>query len=101
MDEKDEAGNILEFVAFETASPYIMVAFFCYVTDMIKRRRVQLVQLLEGDETNSLEACFEQSGLKKSDMKKKVITYAMTEQAIFFFKQKNAFGAEQLEMVLR
>jgi hypothetical protein len=40
MDEKDEAGNILEFVAFETASPYIMVAFFCYVTDMIKRRRV-------------------------------------------------------------
>ena len=78
-DEKDEAGNVLEFMSFETASPYILVAFFCYVTDMIKRRRQQLLQMFEGDEINSLTACFEQSGLKQSDQKKKVITYAMAE----------------------
>ena len=90
----DEAGNDLEFIEFEKAIPYILLAFFCYVSDMIRRRKLQLLQMLDGDEINSLTACFEQSGMKSSDQKKKIITYAMAEQAIFFFKSKNAFGAE-------
>ena len=55
------------------------------------------MNMLEGDpkeQVTSLSTCFEQSGLRQGDFKKKVITYAMAEQAIFFFKSKNRFGSE-------
>ena len=103
-NEKNLAGDDQEYIEFVMAAPYILVGFLCYVIDLIKRRRQQLMQMLEGnsgDQVTSLTTCFEQSGLKPSDTKKKVITYAMAEQAIFFFKSKNRFGSEQLEMVLR
>ena len=38
-NEKNLAGDDQEYIEFVMAAPYILVGFFCYVTDLIKRRR--------------------------------------------------------------
>ena len=61
-NEKNLAGDDQEYIEFVIAAPYILVGFFCYVTDLIKRRRQQLMNMLEGDpkeQVTSLSTCFE------------------------------------------
>ena len=58
-------------------------------------------QMLEYDQVNSLHACFERHGLSRNDFTKKKISYAMVEQALITFKNRNEIGVENLEIVLR
>lgn len=117
-NERDIDGKQIRLIKFEEAVPYILVGFYCYITNEVDQRLARIaatdgIAVNDGGEGNaskaaqlansktSLAACFEKAGLKREDWHKRIVTYSMTENALLFYSDKNTINIDQVELVLR
>lgn len=105
LNEKDNDGNLIKSIKFEDVLPFILVGFYCYITNQVNER-LQLIadkapSDSKGGKKTSLATCFEKAGLKREDWFKKEVSYSMTENALLFYMDKDTLNIDQVELILR
>ena len=94
-------GN--KFVKFSTMLPYLMIFFLVELNSQVDKRLKNYSDLLDPHLKTSIFNCFRRAGLRKEDLRKKVITYRKIEEVIIDFRScfPSSFHFEQMDPFLR